>query len=73
MIEWGYAMKRSLVAKIGMVLMLPGLALALSACEPEVGTEAWCEAQKEKPKGDWTFDETAQFTKHCVIDGTAKE
>lgn len=66
-------MTRSILSKTAMALMLPGLLLALAACEPEVGTEAWCEDQKEKPKGDWTFDETAQFTKHCVIQGTAKE
>lgn len=40
----------------------------LLACEPEVGSESWCADMKEKPQGDWTFNETASFTKHCLID-----
>ncbi|MAZ86308.1 MAG: hypothetical protein CL693_01570 [Cellvibrionaceae bacterium] len=43
------------------------LAAALSACSPEVGSEAWCEQLKEKPKGDWTANEVKDFTKHCVF------
>jgi hypothetical protein len=41
----------------------------LIGCDPEVGSDAWCKAMKEKPQGDWTFNETADFTKHCVIAG----
>ena len=39
----------------------------LSACTPEVGTEAWCTWMKEKPKGEWTANEAADFTKHCLF------
>ncbi len=39
----------------------------LSACAPEVGSEKWCEQMKEKPKGDWTANEAADFTKHCLF------
>ncbi|MHC4447656.1 MAG: DUF3012 domain-containing protein [Planctomycetota bacterium] len=41
--------------------------LALVACSPEVGSEAWCEELKEKPKGDWSANEAADFAKHCVL------
>ena len=39
----------------------------LGACSPEVGSEAWCRDMKEKPKGDWTANEAADFAKHCVL------
>lgn len=44
-----------------------GLLLALSACSPEVGSKEWCEDMKEKPKGDWSANEAADFAKHCVL------
>lgn len=49
-----------------LVSLLPGL-LLLAACAPEVGSEAWCAAMKEKPKGDWTVNEAGDYTKHCVF------
>ncbi|WP_162047806.1 DUF3012 domain-containing protein [Vibrio taketomensis] len=33
----------------------------------EVGSEEWCQDMKEKPKGDWTANEAADFTKHCIF------
>lgn len=39
----------------------------LTACAP-VGSERWCENMKEKPKGDWTANEAADFAKHCIFD-----
>lgn len=44
-----------------------GAVLVVAACDPEVGSTEWCEALNEKPKGDWTFNETADYTKHCII------
>jgi hypothetical protein len=41
--------------------------LLLNACSPEVGSAEWCQAMKEKPKGDWTANEAADFAKHCVL------
>ena len=41
--------------------------IAIAACEPEVGSEAWCSDLKEKPKGDWTANEAADFAKHCIL------
>ena len=41
--------------------------IALSACSPEVGSEAWCEDLKEKDSGEWTLDETAEYAKSCIF------
>ncbi|WP_020583602.1 DUF3012 domain-containing protein [Endozoicomonas elysicola] len=41
--------------------------LFIVGCAPEVGSEAWCNDLKEKPKGDWTANEAADFAKHCVF------
>ncbi|EHK1078373.1 TPA: DUF3012 domain-containing protein [Vibrio parahaemolyticus] len=48
------------------LLSLVFACFALSACT-EVGSEAWCEDMKEKPKGDWSANEAADFTKHCIL------
>ncbi|MBN7821576.1 DUF3012 domain-containing protein [Bowmanella sp. Y26] len=50
--------------KIGLLLACCAL---LTACAPEVGSKAWCEDMKEKPKGDWTTNEATDFAKHCVF------
>jgi len=42
------------------------VSLFMNACD-KVGSEAWCAKQKEKPKSDWTLEETGDYTKHCVI------
>jgi len=43
------------------------VALFLTACAPEVGSERWCAKMKDKPKGDWTASEAADYTKHCLF------
>lgn len=55
-----------------MKVFVLGLAIMLSVsllqgCSPKVGSDEWCKAMKEKPKGDWTANEFADFTKHCII------
>jgi len=55
------------------VVSIAGLALVLTACEPEVGSADWCADMKDKPKGEWTLNETADFTKHCLIDSLKSE
>ena len=57
----------STMKKIAVVLSVVLLAGALLACKPEVGSEAWCKAMNEKPKGDWTVNEAADFAKSCII------
>ena len=52
------------------IIRISFLALALffiAGCSPEVGSEAWCEDMKEKPKGDWTANETGEYAKNCVF------
>ncbi|NVD07697.1 DUF3012 domain-containing protein [Vibrio sp. JPW-9-11-11] len=48
------------------IIAMLALSFALSACT-EVGSEAWCEDLKQKPKGDWTANEAKDFTKHCIF------
>jgi len=47
-------------------------AAALAAgCSPEVGSDGWCEMMKEKPKGDWSANEAADYAKHCLFGSRA--
>lgn len=39
----------------------------LAACAPEVGSARWCEAMREKPRGDWTANEALEFARSCVL------
>jgi hypothetical protein len=39
----------------------------LAACSPTVGSDEWCAALKEKPKGDWTATEATDYAKSCVF------
>ena len=57
-------MTSNTLTKTSIALVLVG---ALSACAPEVGSEAWCEDQAEKSKGDWSVNEAAEFAKSCVF------
>jgi len=43
------------------------LVLLQSACAPEVGSDAWCEDLKKKPKSEWTANEAGNFTRHCLL------
>jgi hypothetical protein len=43
------------------------LLASLAACAPEVGSAKWCANMKEKPKGDWTANEAADYAKHCLF------
>ena len=50
------------------VFAVLGAAAALAACAPEVGSERWCEAMRDKPRGDWSVNEALDYAKSCVID-----
>ena len=41
--------------------------LMLAGCAAEVGSEAWCKQMSEKPKGEWTANDTKDYAKHCVF------
>lgn len=49
---------------IGLFLLAGTL---LAGCSPEVGSKAWCTQMQEKPKGDWTANEAADFAKNCLF------
>jgi hypothetical protein len=55
-------MKRSLVG-----VCLLAVSVWLTACAPEVGSDKWCQQLKDKPKGDWSMNEAADFAKHCIL------
>ena len=39
----------------------------VTGCAPEVGSEKWCAQMKEKPSGEWTGNEAADYAKHCIF------
>jgi len=41
--------------------------VVLASCAPKAGSPRWCEAMKEKPRGDWTANEALDFARHCVV------
>lgn len=55
------------VAKVSAIALVLAFTTGLSACAPEVGSDAWCKQMKEKPSGDWTANEAADYAKHCVF------
>ncbi len=48
------------------LLLTTVFVLSLTGCT-KVGSDAWCENMKEKPKGDWSANEASDFAKHCVF------
>lgn len=57
----------SIISKVASFFILICFVLLLGACSPKVGSEKWCQKMKEKPKGEWTANETADFAKHCIF------
>jgi len=49
--------------KVSLILVV----IALAGCSPEVGSDAWCADMKEKPRGEWTMNETGDYARHCVF------
>lgn len=54
--------KPMLILSTGAILLL-----GLTACSPEVGSDKWCQQMEDKPKGDWTANQAADYTKHCIF------
>lgn len=38
-----------------------------AGCSPSVGSKEWCDEMKKKEKSQWTAQEAADFTKHCIL------
>jgi len=48
-------------------MVLAAMASLLAACAPEVGSPRWCDAMREKARGDWTGNEALEFARSCVL------
>jgi hypothetical protein len=57
------------VAILGLAAML----VLSGGCAPKVGSDAWCDDMKEKPKGDWSANEATDYAKHCLFEGDEDE
>ena len=49
------------------VIISLSLLVLFSGCSPEIGSKDWCADMKKKPKRDWTANEAADYTKHCIF------
>ncbi|WP_422938638.1 DUF3012 domain-containing protein [Vibrio fluvialis] len=47
-----------MMKKIALVMLS---ALALTACENEVGSAGWCQDMREKPKNEWSAQNAVDF------------
>lgn len=47
-------------------LFMASLVIGLAGCA-KVGSERWCKNLADKPKGDWTVNEAADYAKHCLL------
>jgi hypothetical protein len=56
--------KRFRLSALSLALLGAGL---MAGCAPEVGSPRWCEAMKEKPRGDWSANEALEFARNCVL------
>ena len=60
-------LRNSTMRKIWMILSIVLLAALQVACEPEVGSDAWCEKMTDTPKGDWSTNDAVAYAEHCVF------
>jgi len=68
MTEWSEQMRRGRRLQVtARAILMVGVTVWLAACAPEVGSERWCEAMREKPHGDWTGNEAVEFARSCVL------
>lgn len=58
--------------KLTQYLGLGVIVFFLAACQPEVGSEKWCQQIKDKSAGDITANEAADYAKHCVFKWSLK-
>ena len=56
-----------LCSRICTLILLACSFLILTACSPEVGSEAWCKKMDDTPKGDWSANMAADYAKYCVF------
>ena len=56
-----------IIANAGIIVMCILALVGMTACAPEVGTEAWCKQMDKKAKGDWSANEAGDYAKHCIF------
>jgi hypothetical protein len=44
-----------------------GSLLLVQGCSPKVGSDAWCKQMQEKPKGEWSANDAAEYAKSCIL------
>ena len=42
-------------------------AILLAGCEPEVGSDRWCEKMADTPKSDWSVNDAKAFAQNCIF------
>lgn len=52
---------------LALLVTLPLLLVLLSSCTPERGSREWCEMMDKKPKGEWSANDAAEYTKSCIF------
>lgn len=52
---------------LGKITACVGLMFLLVACEPEVGSDKWCNKIENKSKEDITLSEAKDYAKHCIL------
>lgn len=47
--------------------LIAALALLVSGCAAEIGSERWCAEMKGKQPADWTANQAVDYAKHCIL------
>ncbi len=55
------------ISRLARFAGLAAVAALIAACSPEVGSAAWCSDLKQKPTGEWSVNQAADFAKHCLL------
>lgn len=50
------------------IVAVSAVTALVTACAPEVGSDEWCQDMVDKPKGDWSANEAAEFAKSCIFE-----
>jgi hypothetical protein len=56
------------IMKTVVLISLLGILSFFIGCSPTIGSKEWCQDMREKPKGDWTANEAADFARYCVFE-----
>jgi hypothetical protein len=55
-------LKRVLASVVALML-----ATLFAGCQPEVGSDRWCEKMADTPKSDWSVNDAKAFAQHCIF------